>query len=92
VRFAICGVGGRFGFCFVAAAASAMAETVASTAGRSGLTVFGSIVLVRATTAMTCRLEVAEAPASDNSPAVQDGKGHYGPYQGRPIMAADKPS
>jgi hypothetical protein len=81
-------------FTSVAAAAVAMAETVARTAWTSGLAVllFGSILHLGATAAMAHRLEVAGAAASDKRPAVENGKRYGCPHHGRPGMAADKPT
>jgi hypothetical protein len=90
---AIRGVAAIRGFALVAARATFMAKTVAGAARTSRLAMlFAPALYLGAAAAMARRLEVPEATASDNRPAIENGERYRCPHHGRPAVAFDKSS
>jgi len=77
-----------------AASAVAAVLTVPGTAvtGTCAVMLLATVLHLGTTAAMTHRLEVSEAATSDNRSAVENDQRYGRPHDGRPEMAADKPS
>jgi hypothetical protein len=76
----------------VATRATTVAEPMPRAAGTGGLAVMLAILRLGATTAMAHGLEVSGTAASHNRPPIENSERNGCPYQGGPVMAADKSS